>query len=908
MTSPLPTERDPVCGMNVNPATTKHVHEHAGKNYYFCCAGCVEKFKTNPQTYLNKPASSGLVMLGMPSTAQAQPSTSAVERDPVCGMNVTPATAKHIHEHDGKKHYFCSAGCVEKFKANPGKYLVAPSSHPTTKHPAAVDVQGPKPALPIRRPAAGSPPSYVCPMCPEVRETKPGACPSCGMALEPDLPLASTRTEYTCPMHPEIVRPGPGSCPICGMALEPRTVTAVREENPELRDMTRRFWVAVVLTAPLLVIAMGSMIWPRFSQNVAFLLTLQSKLSNLPWPAFANLAWLEFLLATPVVLWCGLPFFQRFWTSLVNRSPNMFTLIGLGTGVAYIYSVVATVAPGIFPASLRAMGRYPDVYFEAAAAITTLVLLGQVMELRARSRTSAAIRALLDLSPKTARLLATDGTEKDIPLEHVKPGDKLRVRPGEKVPVDGIVLEGHSSIDESMITGESIPVEKEPSSKVIGATINATGSFIMRAERVGSETLLAQIVQLVGQAQRSRAPIQRLADRVAAWFVPAVVAVAAITFVAWFAFGPQPRLAHAIVNAVAVLIIACPCALGLATPMAIMVGTGRGAHAGVLIKNAEALETMEKVDTLVVDKTGTLTEGKPSVTSMSGRLSNDPELLRLAASLESASEHPLANAIVSAAAEKKLKLSPPQEFQSITGRGITGVVQGRKVAIGSVRMMVELGILQKPEVISGPYPGGTILCVAVDGEYVGAFSVADQLKPATADTVLELKKRGLRILMLTGDNRIVALRIASTLGITEFESEVLPERKLKVIRKLQQQGRVVAMAGDGINDAPALAQADVGIAMGTGTDVAMESGGITLVKGDLTGILRARKLSQATMRNIRQNLFFAFIYNAVGVPLAAGVLYPFFGLLLSPIFAAAAMSFSSVSVITNALRLRHTKL
>src|ERR1039458_9210543 len=845
MTASNPTtalERDPVCGMNVSPASAKHVHEHAGKKYYFCCASCVEKFKAHPQEYLNKPAafSSNLVMLGMPAPAKSSPSPH-------------PAGA-----------------------------------HKITLRPA------PKPTPPAS-------PAYVCPMCPEVRESKPGACPSCGMALEPEVPLSTTRTEYTCPMHPEIVRAEPGACPICGMALEPRTMTAAAEENPELRDMTRRFWVGVALTAPLLAIAMGSMLWPHRFMGA---LSVNGIRLNLPW--------LEFALSTPVVLWCGLPFFQRFWTSLVNRSPNMFTLIGLGTGVAYSYSVVATVAPGIFPASLRSMGGYPDVYFEAAAAITTLVLLGQVMELRARSRTSAAIRALLDLSPKTARLVVAEAggevTEKDIPLEQVKPGDRLRVRPGEKVPVDGVLLDGRSAIDESMITGESIPSEKSPNSPVIGATMNTTGSFVMRAERVGAQTLLAQIVQLVGQAQRSRAPIQRLADRVAAWFVPTVVAVAAATFAAWFLFGPQPRLAHALVNAVAVLIIACPCALGLATPMAIMVGTGRGAHAGVLVKSAEALETMEKVDTLVVDKTGTLTEGKPSVTSTSGRLSNDPELLRLAASLESASEHPLANAIVAAAAEKKLKLSPPQEFQSITGRGITGVVQGRKVAIGSVRMMVELSILQKPEVISGPYPGGTILCVAVDGEYVGAFSVADQLKPATADTVLELKKRGLRILMLTGDNRIVALRIASTLGITEFESEVLPERKLKVIRKLQQQGRVVAMVGDGINDAPALAQADVGIAMGTGTDVAMESGGITLVKGDLTGILRARKLSQATMRNIRQNLFFAFIYNAIGVPLAAGVLYPFFGILLSPVFAAAAMSFSSVSVITNALRLRHTKL
>jgi P-type Cu+ transporter len=824
MTSPTSTERDPVCGMNVNPATAKHIHEHAGKKYYFCCAGCVEKFKINPQAYLNKAASSGLVTLGMPT-------------------------------------------------ANPA----------------------PGPVLITGKPEAGSQPSYVCPMCPEVRETRPGACPSCGMALEPEIPVASTRTEYTCPMHPEIVRSGPGSCPICGMALEPRTVTAAVEENPELRDMTRRFLVGVILTVPLLAIAMGSMIWPQ-----EFMLILEGP----------RIPWLELVLATPVVLWCGLPFLERFWTSLVNRSPNMFTLIGLGTGVAYIYSVVATLAPGIFPDSLRRMGGYPDVYFEAAAAITTLVLLGQVMELRARSRTSAAIRALLDLSPKTARLIDTNGSEKDISLEQVKPGDKLRVRPGEKVPVDGIVLEGHSSIDESMITGESVPVEKEPNSKVIGATINATGSFLMRAERVGSETLLARIVQLVGQAQRSRAPIQRLADRVAAWFVPAVVAIAAITFLIWFLLGPQPRLAHALVNAVAVLIIACPCALGLATPMAIMVGTGRGAHAGVLIKNAEALETMEKVDTLVVDKTGTLTEGKPRVFSV---VAQPPavgnELLRVAASLEQASEHPLATAVVQAANERNLKLLAVQDFQSITGKGIVGVVDGHKVAVGSPALMGVVGAMQSPAAFSSLGPiDGTILRIAIDGKYLGNINVADLLKQSAPDTLRQLKEQGLRVVMLTGDNKIVAAEISKKLGITEFEAEVLPEGKLEVIRKLQQQGRVVAMAGDGINDAPALAQADVGIAMSTGTDVAMESGGITLVKGDLTGILRARKLSQATMRNIRQNLFFAFIYNAVGVPIAAGLLYPFFGILLSPIFAAAAMSFSSVSVITNALRLRQVKL
>src|SRR5271165_814931 len=594
--------------MNVNAATAKYTYEYAGKKYYFCCAGCVEKFKADPQGYLNKPKPSGLVMLGMPATPKAAP---------------------------------------------------VPTIQPVQE-----------------RAATAKPPAYVCPMCPEVRETKPGACPSCGMALEPETPIAATRTEYTCPMHPEIVRSEPGSCPICGMALEPRTVAAAQEENPELRDMTRRFWVGVVLTAPLLAIAMGSMLWPNFFMAAIYV----GKGDQYVVTPGSILPWLEFVLATPVVLWCGLPFFQRFWTSLINRSPNMFTLIGLGTGVAYIYSVVATMAPRIFPESLRGMGGYPDVYFEAAAAITTLVLLGQVMELRARSRTSAAIRALLDLSPKTARLLGTDGTEKDIPLDQVKPGDRLRVRPGEKIPVDGVVLEGRTSIDESMITGESIPVEKSANSKVIGATINGTGSFIIQAERVGSETLLARIVQLVGQAQRSRAPIQRLADRVAAWFVPTVIAISIVTFAAWLLLGPQPRLAHALVNAVAVLIIACPCALGLATPMAIMVGTGRGAQAGVLIRNAEALETLEKVDTLVVDKTGTLTEGKPRLTRVTpgGDLSAD-ELLRLAASVERGSEHPLAASILAGAEHRGIKLADVQEFRSFPGKGVSGLVEGKYV-------------------------------------------------------------------------------------------------------------------------------------------------------------------------------------------------------------------------------------
>jgi Cu+-exporting ATPase len=682
------------------------------------------------------------------------------------------------------------------------------------------------------------------------------------------------------------------------MALEPRTVT-LEEENPELRDMTRRFWVSVVLTAPLLAIAMGSMLWPH-----AFMGELSVngvRVYDSSW-----LPWLELLLATPVVLWGGGHFFQRGWVSVVNRSTNMFTLIAMGTGVAYVYSVVATLFPGIFPASFRSMGDRPDVYFEAAAAIVTLVLLGQVLELRARSKTSSAIRALLDLSPKMARVIAADGSERDIPLEQVKPGDKLRVRPGEKVPVDGVVLEGASAVDESMITGESIPVEKGSGSRVIGATVNGTGSLVMRAEHVGSETMLAQIVRLVSQAQRTRAPIQRLADRVAGWFVPAVIAISGLTFIAWALFGPEPRFAHAIVNAVAVLIIACPCALGLATPMAIMVGTGRGAHAGVLIKNAEALETMQKVDTIVFDKTGTLTEGKPKVKAYS-----DAEVLRLAASVERASEHPLAAAIVEFASQQNLRLSDVSGFEYVAGKGVKGSVEGKRVAAGNRGLMTELGVFgagRKNAGFVATVPGATQVYVAIDGQYAGHIAIADPVKASAAEVLRELKAQGVRLVMLTGDNRTTAEEIARSVAIDEFRAEVLPEQKTEIVRALQKEGRIVAMAGDGINDAPALAQAHVGIAMGTGTDVALESAGITLLKGDLEGILRARKLSQATMRNIRQNLFFAFVYNSIGVPIAAGVLYPFFGLLLSPILAAAAMSFSSVSVIMNSLRLKQVQL
>jgi len=716
------------------------------------------------------------------------------------------------------------------------------------------------------------------------------------MALEPETPVALTKTEYTCPMHPEIIRDQPGSCPICGMALEPRTVTATQEENPELRDMTRRFGVSAILTVPLLGIAMADMLPGMPVQQV------------LPggW-----LAWLELLLATPVVLWGGWPFFQRGWTSVVNRSTNMFTLIAMGTGVAYVYSLVATLVPAIFPPSFREMSGRPAVYFEAAAAIVTLVLLGQVLELRARSQTGAAIRALLDLAPRTARVLR-DSIEVDVPLDQVKAGDSLRVRPGEKIPVDGVVLEGSSSVDESMVTGESLPVEKHPGAKVIGATVNASGSFVMRAEHVGSETLLAQIVRMVSAAQRSRAPIQKLADKFAGWFVPAVVAIAVGTFIVWAMVGPEPRFAHAIVNAVAVLIIACPCALGLATPMAIMVGTGRGAHAGVLIKNAEALETLEKVDTLVVDKTGTLTEGKPRVVVVKPAPSfSEADLVKSLAALEQGSEHPLASAVLKEAKDRGVVFASVREFRAHPGRGISGMVENRAVVAGNESLLQEMKIDEQSLAVDAEglrAQGQTVILIAIGGQAAGLVGIEDRVKPSTPGAIADLQREGIRIVMLSGDSHATAAAVAHKLGIEEFESEVLPDKKSEKVARLQREACIVAMAGDGINDAPALAQADIGIAMGTGTDVAIESADITLLKGDLAGIVRARKLSRATMKNIRQNLFFAFIYNALGVPIAAGVLYPFFGLLLSPILAAAAMSFSSVSVISNSLRLRRAKL
>src|SRR6266576_231219 len=813
-------------------------------------------------------------------------------KDPICSMNVERSSAAESYFYNGQNYFFCSHYCLEKFKEDPEKFLSLRADPHEQAH-----VHGQPPSSPqMRKTEKGQ--LYVCPMDPEVRESKPGACPKCGMALEPAAPAAPlVKTEYVCPMHPEIVRPGPGACPICGMALEPRTVTLEEEANPELVDMTRRFWVGVILSLPIAFLAMSEMIPGQ---------PLQRSLS----PRLLN--WLQLLLATPVVLWGGWPFFQRGWTSIVNRSLNMFTLIAIGVGTAFVYSLAATLFPDAFPPSFRGHGGEVAVYFDAAAVITTLVLLGQVVELRARSKTSKAIKALLGLAPKTARLLRDDGTETDVPLERVQVGDRLRVRPGEKGPVDGIVLESTTSVDESMITGEPIPIEKTKGSRVTGGTVNGTGSFVMRAERVGSDTLLAQIVRMVAEAQRSRAPIQKLADVVAGYFVPAVVLVAMITFIVWAMFGPEPSMAYGLLNAVAVLIIACPCALGLATPMSIMVGTGRGATAGVLIKNAEALEVLEKIDTLVVDKTGTLTEGKPrlvGVTPVAGHDEN--ELLRLVASVERASEHPLAAAIVKGAEERGLALTAPLDFASQTGRGVTGTVEGRRVAVGNSALFAALriepdGLPERAEALRQGAQG--VMMIAVDGSAAGLVAVADPIKKNARGALAALRRGGIRIVMLTGDSRTTADAVARQLDIDEVFAEVLPDQKADAIKRLQDEGRFVAMAGDGINDAPALAQAQVGIAMGTGTDVAMESADVTLLKGDLRGIVRARALSRATMRNIKQNLFFAFVYNSLGVPIAAGILYPFFGLLLSPMIAAAAMSFSSVTVVPNALRLRSVSL
>ncbi len=824
--------------------------------------------------------------------------------DPVCGMNVDPATAKRSAEHEGTRHFFCSDSCHDRFVADPAAW-VKPRKVSLSFGGVSVDGEaagascchshGPaKQEAPTAAAVPGA--SYTCPMHPEIRQDAPGSCPKCGMALEPVAPVAAaTRTEYTCPMHPEIVRDEPGSCPICGMALEPRTVTADEEENAELKDMTRRFWVSLVLTLPVFVVAMAEYV-PGLSFGI---------------PRSA-MTWFELVLATPVVLWGGWPFFVRGWQSVVNRSLNMFTLIALGTGVAWAYSMVATLFPDIFPPSFRDADGNVAVYFEAAAVIVTLVLLGQVMELRARSQTGAAIKALLGLAPKTARKINPDGSEVDVPLDNVQPGDRLRVRPGEKVPVDGIVVEGSSSVDEAMITGEPIPVTKGPGDRVIGATINKTGSLVIEAEKVGADTLLARIVQMVAEAQRSRAPIQKLADQVAGWFVPAVVAISVITFIVWGLWGPDPKMAHALINAIAVLIIACPCALGLATPMSIMVATGKGATAGVLFKNAEAIEVMRKVDTLVVDKTGTLTEGSPKLQAVAGAgdLPED-ELLALVAGLERGSEHPLAEAIVEGALERGLDLPDASDFESVTGKGVVGTVAGRRVAVGNRALMEDVGadpgtLAERAESLRSE--GQTVMFVAVDGRAAGLIGVADPVKETTPQAIEELHREGLRVVMLTGDSRTTAEAVARRLDIDEVIAEVLPDQKAEVVKRLQAEGRIVAMAGDGINDAPALAQAHVGIAMGTGTDVAMESAGVTLVKGDLRGIVRARRLSRATMANIKQNLFFAFAYNALGVPIAAGVLYPFFGLLLSPVIAAAAMSFSSVSVVGNALRLRKVEI
>jgi Cu+-exporting ATPase len=843
---------DPICGMTVDPATAAGSHDHRGQRYYFCGLSCLERFKADPERVLQPQ----LVSAAKPTTRRPLPmmqpapvvmGTGAV--DPVCGMTVQPATAAGSYEYQGKTYYFCAASCLAKFRADPIYYLTPPEQRAPRIMPAP----------------SGGVVEYICPMDPEVLETKPGACR------------------------------------ICGMALEPKVVSLEDERNPELDDMTRRFWICLGPSLLVMLLAMADMV-----PGLSLLQDFTGETRN----------WVQWFLATPVVLWGGWPFFQRGWISVVTRAPNMFTLIAMGTGAAYGYSTVVTVAPGLLPSSFRLHDGSIAVYFEAAAIITVLVLLGQVLELKARSQTSSAIRSLLRLAPKTARLIKPGGQEEDVPLEHIQVGNRLRVRPGERVPVDGMVQEGATAVDESMITGESIPVEKTIGMRVTGGTINGTGGMVMVAERVGRDTMLARIVQMVAEAQRSRAPIQRLADVTAAYFVPLVVATALITAVAWAIWGPEPKLAYALVNAVAVLIIACPCALGLATPMSIMVGTGRGATVGVLVKKAEALEVFGKVDTLVIDKTGTLTEGKPKLLSVSVVPPwSDADLLRLAASLERSSEHPLAVAVVAGAEERGVACAPVEKFRSVTGKGVTGMVTGRRVAIGtSPFLQNDVGVSSQSlapldeEATSLRREGQTILFVAIDQQAVGILGVADPIKGSTRDAVKDLMAEGIRVVMVTGDHRDTAEAVARQLGIEELMAGVLPDQKGQIVARLKSEGRVVAMAGDGINDAPALALADVGIAMGTGTDTAIESAGITLIKGDLRGLLRARRLSQATMRNIRQNLLFAFLYNVIGVPIAAGALYPVWGLLLSPMIASAAMTFSSVSVISNALRLRQVDL
>ncbi|MBU6481708.1 MAG: heavy metal translocating P-type ATPase [Nitrospirae bacterium] len=845
---------DPICGMTVDPATAAGSHDHQGQRFYFCGLSCLERFKADPERALQpRPAGSAAKQTTRRPLPMVQPAPvvpgAVAAIDPVCGMTVQPATAAGFYEFQGKTYYFCATSCLTKFRSDPIHYLT-PLEQRTPR------------VMPV---PSGGVVEYICPMDPEVLETKPGACR------------------------------------ICGMALEPKVVSLEDERNPELEDMTRRFWICLGPSLLVMLLAMADMI-PGLSLPRAFTGSTRN--------------WVQWLLATPVVLWGGWPFFQRGWTSMVNRAPNMFTLIAIGTGAAYGYSTVATVAPTLLPSSFRLHDGSIAVYFEAAAMITVLVLLGQVLELKARSQTSSAIRSLLRLAPKTARLIRPDGQEEDVPLEHIQVGQLLRVRPGERVPVDGMVQEGTTAVDESMITGESIPVEKTVGARVTGGTINGTGGIVMAAERVGRDTMLARIVQMVSEAQRSRAPIQRLADVAAAYFVPLVVAAAAITAVAWAIWGPEPKLAYALVNAVAVLIIACPCALGLATPMSIMVGTGRGATVGVLVKKAEALEVFGRVNTLVIDKTGTLTEGKPKLLSMRFVPPwTDDDLLRLAASLERSSEHPLAAAVVAGAEGRGIGCAPVEQFRSVTGKGVTGSVAGRRIAIGTAAFLRnDVGVSGQSltqlddEAASLRREGQTILFVAIDEQAAGVLGVADPIKASTRDAVQELKAEGIRVVMVTGDHRETAEAVARQLGIEEVMADVLPDQKGQIIARLKSQGRIVAMAGDGINDAPALALADVGIAMGTGTDTAIESAGITLVKGDLRGLLRARRLSQATMRNIRQNLLFAFLYNVIGVPIAAGVLYPVWGVLLSPMIASAAMTFSSVSVISNALRLRHMEL